>query len=130
VYVCRDSRLRTFLLLAQNETFDSSSMGPFSLTSRLDIHLLNGHAITLDDVAKSDSATDVRDKLAKSIQLPEDLANYFGLFLVATEEAAFLSDGPSCGGLPNLSVIRQLQDFESPLLSLQALQHAVHLGPG
>ena len=49
---------------------------------RLDVHLLNGHVITLDDVSKSDSANDVRDKLAKTIQLPDDLAVYFGLFLV------------------------------------------------
>ena len=125
---------------------------------RLDVHLLNGHVITLDDVAKSDSAHDVRDKLAKTIQLPEELAVYFGLFLVldeysppspyggdgggvAANAASFFAssssgcDGDGDGGDGdggdgdggdgygfNVSFIRQLQDFESPILSLITLR--------
>ena len=117
---------------------------------RLDVHLLNGHVITLDDVAKSDSAHDVRDKLAKTIQLPEELAVYFGLFLVVDEDSppspygcggggvtadaaasSFASSSGlinGCGGdggegdAFNVSFIRQLQDFESPILSLITLR--------
>ena len=110
-----------------------------SSSARLDIHLLNGHVITLDDVANSDSANQVRDKLAQAIQLPEDLAVYFGLFLVVDEDSPPSSFGFSDSGgasisiderfgggderaLFNVSLIRQLQDFESPLLSLRSLR--------
>ena len=95
--------------------------------------------ITLDDVANSDSANQVRDKLAQAIQLPEDLAVYFGLFLVVDEDSPPSSFGFSDSGgasisiderfgggderaLFNVSLIRQLQDFESPLLSLRSLR--------
>ena len=92
-------------------------------------------------MAKSDSANQVRDKLAQAIQLPEDLAVYFGLYLVVDEDAPPASFGYEIGGasttiedriggdigdsegsLFNVSIIRQLQDFESPLLSLQSLR--------
>ena len=114
-----------------------------SSLSRLDVHLLNGHVITLDDVSRSDSANDIRDKLAKTIQLPDELAVYFGLFLVVDEEsppAPFASPLGACsssssssassslfstgvdGDSFRVSLVRQLQDFESPVLSLQTLR--------
>ena len=90
-YHLRSLLLPLFAFSTQNETCEflpsvSSSSSPTSSSTRLDIYLLNGHVITLDDVAKSDSAHDVRDKLAKTIQLPEELAVYFGLVLVYVKE--------------------------------------------
>jgi sorting nexin-17 len=92
----------TFLLTAQQESQTEEAEHV-----SMDTFLMNGHKITIS-LMSTDQTEDVLEAIAKMIELPDDLVHYFGLFLVRRDE-----DGDS-------SIVRQLQDFESPYLSLKA----------
>ncbi|CAG5128901.1 unnamed protein product [Candidula unifasciata] len=99
----------TFLLTAQQE----SQMEEAERVS-LDTFLMNGHKITIS-LMSTDQTDDVLEAVAQQIEIPDDFVHYFGLFLVKKED-----DGDS-------SIVRKLQEFESPYLSLKAAnKHGVH----
>ncbi|XP_020895527.1 sorting nexin-17-like [Exaiptasia diaphana] len=78
-------------------------------TVSLDIFLMNGQKISLK-VVSTDSTDDVLEAAMSEINLSDDLVHYFALFLIKREE-----DGGA-------SIVRKLQDYESPYLSMQELQ--------
>ncbi|XP_063977165.1 sorting nexin-17 [Diachasmimorpha longicaudata] len=91
--------LTTFLLHAQQET--SSKM---STIESLDIFLQNNRRISLK-VGTNESTSRVLKKLLRHISLPEYLDRYFALFAIIEGES-------------NANILRRLQDFESPVLTL------------
>ncbi|XP_057308627.1 sorting nexin-17-like isoform X2 [Hydractinia symbiolongicarpus] len=74
----------------------------------LDIYLMNGNKVTIC-VSSIDQTDDVLETAMKKIGLAEKYFYYFALFLVERG-----SDG-------GINVVRKLQDFESPYLSLEAV---------
>ncbi|XP_013392676.1 sorting nexin-17 [Lingula anatina] len=92
-----------FFLSAQQETQHEE---PERVT--LDVFLMNGHKITVN-ILSTDQTEDVLETVASNIELKDDFVFYFGLYLVKKE-----------GGEKELSIIRKLQDFESPFISLKA----------
>ncbi|RUS79709.1 hypothetical protein EGW08_012517, partial [Elysia chlorotica] len=98
-----------FLLMAQQESQKEEAE-----EDSLDVFLMNGHKITVN-LMSTDQTEDVLEVVAQQIEIPDDYVYYFGLYLVKKEE-----DGDT-------SVVRKLQEFESPCLSLKAAnKHAVH----
>ncbi|KAM9782684.1 sorting nexin-17 [Neosynchiropus ocellatus] len=75
----------------------------------LDICLANGQKISAN-ILTSDQTEDVLEAVATKLDLPEDLAGFFSLFLVR-EDAE--------GGL---TFVRKLQEFELPYVSISSLQ--------
>uniref|UniRef100_A0A0B7A079 Sorting nexin-17 n=1 Tax=Arion vulgaris TaxID=1028688 RepID=A0A0B7A079_9EUPU len=111
---------RYIQLVSQNPLISSSDLfNAFLLTAQqesqieeaervsLDIFLMNGHKITIT-LMSTDQTDDVLEAVAQQIEVPDDFVHYFGLFLVKKE-----MDGDS-------SIVRRLQEFESPYLSLKA----------
>uniref|UniRef100_F6ZN60 Sorting nexin-17 n=2 Tax=Ciona intestinalis TaxID=7719 RepID=F6ZN60_CIOIN len=90
-----------FLRRAQQETRREESI-PVSLN----IYLLNGSKVQLN-ISSTDQTDDVLENTIVTIGLPEDLTYYFGLYLVRSDNQP--------------TVIRQLQDFECPYISLKSL---------
>ncbi|XP_061668811.1 sorting nexin-17 isoform X2 [Syngnathoides biaculeatus] len=74
----------------------------------LDVCLSNGQKVTVN-VLSSDQTEDVLDVVATKLDLPEDLVAYFSLFLVREGEE---------GGL---TLVRKLQEFELPYVSITSL---------
>lgn len=98
-----------FLLMAQQESQKEEAE-----EDSLDVFLMNGHKITVS-LMSTDQTEDVLELVAQQIEIPDDFVYYFGLYLVKKEE-----DGDT-------SVVRKMQDFESPCLSLKAAnKHGVH----
>ncbi|XP_059158021.1 sorting nexin-17-like isoform X2 [Physella acuta] len=99
----------SFLLTAQQE-----SQVEEAERVTLDAFLMNGHKITIS-LMSTDQTEDVMEAVAQQIEIPDDYVHYFSLFLVKKEE-----DGDN-------SIVRRLQEFESPYLSLKAAnKNAVH----
>ncbi|XP_076437859.1 sorting nexin-17-like isoform X2 [Babylonia areolata] len=92
----------TFLHSAQQ---DSQKEVPERVT--MDVCLMNGHKIPLT-FTSTDQTEDVLEAVAQQIEIPNDLVYYFGLFLVKKDED------------DNMSIVRKLQDFESPFISLRS----------
>lgn len=92
----------SFLLNAQQETQKES---PENVT--LDIFLMNGHKISLN-ITSTDQTEDILEALASQIDLPDDFVYYFGLYLVKKEDKG------------DNSIVRKLQEFESPYISLKS----------
>ncbi|XP_064652239.1 sorting nexin-17-like isoform X2 [Lineus longissimus] len=92
----------SFLLNAQQET---QQQEPEDVS--LEIFLMNGHKITVN-IQSTDQTDLVLEKVASQIEVPEEFVYYFGLFLIRKE-----TDGDN-------SIVRRLQDFESPYISLNA----------
>lgn len=90
-----------FLLSAQQETQKEQSEAVV-----LDMYLMNGHKISIN-IMSTDQTDDVLEAAASQIELPDDLVYYFGLYMVKKEE----------GG--DNSIVRKLQEFESPFISLK-----------
>ncbi|XP_033727766.1 sorting nexin-17-like [Pecten maximus] len=90
-----------FLLSAQQETQKEASEDVV-----LDVYLMNGHKITVN-IKSTDQTDDVLEAVASQIDLPDDYVYYFGLFLVQKEVAG------------DNSIVRKLQEFESPFISLK-----------
>lgn len=102
-YKIQNSQIFTgFFLNAQHET--QSAPGE---NVSLDVFLMNGHKITVN-IVSTDQTDVVHEAVCSSISLNDDYVYYFGLFLVRKE-----STGDN-------SIVRKLQDFESPYLSLKA----------
>uniref|UniRef100_A0A1I8H4Y7 Sorting nexin-17 n=2 Tax=Macrostomum lignano TaxID=282301 RepID=A0A1I8H4Y7_9PLAT len=97
-------RFQTFLQGAQK-----ASRGLRPEPVELQIGLMTGKRCCLS-VLNTDRTDDVLEAFAKTAGLSERFAYYFGLFLVAT----------GASGQP--AVLRRLQDFELPCVSLAAAQ--------
>lgn len=93
----------TFLHKAQQETRREETI-PVSL----DVYLTNGAKVSID-INSTDQTNDVLENAAACIGIPEDFVYYFGLYLMKNEENE------------SLSIVRKLQDFESPYISIKAL---------
>lgn len=92
----------SFLLNAQQETQKEQ---PENAT--LDIFLMNGHKISLN-ITSTDQTEDILEAVASQIDLPDDFVYYFGLYLVKKEDKG------------DNSIVRKLQEFESPYISLKS----------
>lgn len=109
VAIANSDIFNSFLLTAQQETQKEQ---PENVN--LDVYLMNGHKITVN-IISTDQTEDVLETVANQIDLPDDFVYYFGLFLVKKEE-----DGET-------SIVRKLQDFESPYISLKSAdKQSVH----
>ncbi|XP_053382758.1 sorting nexin-17-like isoform X1 [Mercenaria mercenaria] len=92
----------SFLLTAQQETQKEQ---PENVS--LDVYLMNGHKISVN-IISTDQTEDVLETVASQIDLPDDFVYYFGLYLVRKEDDS------------ETSIVRKLQDFESPSISLKS----------
>ncbi|XP_071142849.1 sorting nexin-17-like [Mytilus edulis] len=90
-----------FLLKAQQETQKETSEAV-----TLDVFLMNGYKITVK-IMSTDQTEDVLETVASQLEMPEEFTYYFTLYLVRKEE-----DGDN-------SIVRKLQEFESPYISLK-----------
>ena len=93
----------TFLLTAQKKT-RREAMENVSL----DVFLMNEHKITVN-VLSTEQTDVVLDNVCSQLNIPEDLVTCFSLFLIRRDE-----DG-------DITVLRKLQDFESPYISHKAV---------
>jgi len=98
-----------FLLSAQLE-----SSGEKNKEISLDAYLMNGYRITISSNI-SESSSQVLEKICRQINLPVTYMYYFALFLVSRED-----DG-------DITIIRKLQDFESPYISQKSIQVATRI---
>ncbi|XP_039254870.2 sorting nexin-17-like [Styela clava] len=101
--ICACGTFSSFLHKAQQETRREETI-PVSL----DIFLMNGAKVTID-INSTDQTNDVIENVAACIGIPDDFTYYFGLYLMKSEK-----DG-------KFSIVRKLQDFESPYISMKAL---------
>ncbi|KAG8231282.1 hypothetical protein J437_LFUL010320 [Ladona fulva] len=102
-----------FLLCAQYETrklFECRVGGNWDERDEveLEVFLMNGFKVSLR-INSSNCSSKVLEKVSQHIRLPPDLINYFSLFLIKKEE-----DG-------QLTILRKLQDFESPYISQKSM---------
>ncbi|XP_031563223.1 sorting nexin-17-like [Actinia tenebrosa] len=108
--VCQDtdvaysSMFSGFLRNCQKEHSDA-----LAETVDLDVFLMNGNKIPLK-IVSTDSTEDVLEAAMAEIKLNENFVHYFALFLIKREE-----DGEA-------AIVRKLQDYESPYLSIKNLQ--------
>ncbi|XP_029633503.1 sorting nexin-17 isoform X2 [Octopus sinensis] len=96
------SIFNSFLLNAQQE-----SMQQIEESVNLEVYLMNDHKLTVN-ITSTDQTEDVLEAVAAQIEIPEEHTYYFALYLVKRE------DDHCC-------IIRKLQDFESPYISLKSL---------
>ncbi|CAK8696879.1 unnamed protein product [Clavelina lepadiformis] len=94
----------TFLCRAQQETQQEESI-PVSF----EVSLMNGSKLKVN-INSTDKTDDVLENVMSVMGLSEELTYYFGLFLIKGD-----LDG-------NYSVVRKLQEFECPYISLKSLQ--------
>lgn len=74
----------------------------------LDVFLVNGHEVTVN-IKSMDKTNDVLECVASKIGLPLQFLYYFGLYLVCKDPNA------------DFTIVRKLQEFESPFISLKSL---------
>lgn len=91
-----------FLLSAQRETRREN---PVDVS--LDVYLMNGNKVTVE-IKSTDQTDEVTEAAAEAIGLPDELVYYFALFL--------LKETKNNG----VEIVRRLQDFESPYMSLKS----------
>ncbi|KAL4218167.1 Sorting nexin-17 [Mactra antiquata] len=109
VAIASSDVFNSFLLSAQQDTQKEK---PENVS--LDVYLMNGHKISVN-IISTDQTEDVLESVASQIDLPDDFVYYFGLYLVKKE-----GEGLN-------SIVRKLQDFESPYISLKSAQkNGVH----
>ncbi|EDV20460.1 uncharacterized protein TRIADDRAFT_61139 [Trichoplax adhaerens] len=94
-------------------TFQQVSSGKEVENVELDIYLLNGHKVVIN--ISSDSFTDdALEAVASQLELPAELAYYFGLYIVQKKENT-------------TTIVRKLQNFESPYLSIANDDSNLHI---
>lgn len=92
-----------FLLSAQQETTCEKKQ-----EMRLDIYTMSNTQISLS-VLSTDRTEQVLIKSCKQINLPVEYISYFALFLIKRHENG------------DISMLRKLQDFESPYISYKSV---------
>ncbi|KAK7863145.1 hypothetical protein R5R35_012761 [Gryllus longicercus] len=93
-----------FLLSAQQETCCETNQ-----EVPLEVFLMNGFQISLK-VLTTERSDQVLEKVCQQINLASEYVYYFSLFLIKRED-----DG-------DITVLRKLQDFESPYISQKSIQ--------
>lgn len=112
VSVGQDSRIASselligFLLSAQQETTCEKKQ-----EMNLDIFTMNNYKIPLL-VFTTDRTEQVLTKVCKHINLPIEYLHYFSLFLIRKDNNG------------EITIIRKLQDFESPYISHKSIREA------
>jgi sorting nexin-17 len=101
--VSNSQTFNTFLLAAQQETRRERSE-----SVSLDVFLMNEHKISLT-ILTVEQTDAVLEQVCKELNIPDDLIYCFSLFLIRRDE-----DG-------DITIVRKLQDFESPYISQKAL---------
>ena len=91
-----------FLLNAQRDGWEE----PHDV--ELNIYLMNGKKVVLP-ISSNDQTDEVFSKLCDKIQLDKRFFHYFALFLIQQQDNN------------NIKIVRRLQEFESPYLSLRAV---------
>lgn len=91
-----------FLASAQQETFQEKHEGV-----PLDVHFMTGLRIPLI-VSSADRSDEVLENACSHILLPADLIKYFSLYIVEIDDVT-----------NEMVVLKKLEDFESPYISLK-----------
>ena len=97
-----------FLLTAQKETRREEIENV-----TLDVFLMNEHKLIVN-VLSTEQTDAVLDNVCSQLNVPEDLVTCFSLFLIRRDD-----DG-------DITVLRKLQDFESPFISQKAVSASVN----
>ncbi|XP_030830080.1 sorting nexin-17 [Strongylocentrotus purpuratus] len=92
-----------FLLTSQKETRQEEPVDV-----QLEVYMMNGSRVKVD-IKSTDQTDDVLERVTSEIGLHEQFTYYFALFLV-------IKDKDEEAG----TIIRRIQDFESPYISLKA----------
>lgn len=100
--ILSDEVFNGFLLNAQQETQNQKQEDV-----ELDIYLMNGQKVSIK-ILSTLQTDDVLETVASAVNLPAEYVFYFALFLVKKEQE------------DEFSVVRRMQDFESPFISLKA----------
>jgi hypothetical protein len=106
--IANSSTFNAFLLAAQQETRHEQAE-----SVSLDIYLMNEHKVTLS-ILTTEQTDSVLEKACSLLAVPEELVYCFALFLIRRDE-----DG-------DITVLRKLQDFESPYISQKALADSAY----
>ncbi|XP_071855202.1 sorting nexin-17-like isoform X1 [Apostichopus japonicus] len=93
-----------FLLSAQKETRREEPRD-----ESLNVYLMNGNKVTID-IKSTDQTDDVTEAAAAKIGLPDDLVYFFALFIMKETKEK------------HAEIVRRLQDFESPYISLNSAE--------
>ena len=101
--ISNSATFNSFLLAAQQET-----RRELAENVSLDIYLMNEHTVSVN-ILTTEQTDAVLEKACSLLSVPEDLVYCFALFLIRRDE-----DG-------DITVVRKLQDFESPYISQKAL---------
>ena len=112
--VSNSQTFNTFLLAAQKETRRERTEN-----ISLDVFLMNEHKVTVS-VTTTEQTDVVLDQVCAQLNIPEDFVSCFSLFLIRRDD-----DG-------DITVLRKLQDFESPYISQKALSANINnenMGP-
>jgi len=97
----------SFLLNAQREGWEDAH------DVDLNIYLMNGKKVVVG-ISTNDQTDDVFEKICERIHLDKKFFHYFALFLIQQQPNN------------NIKIVRRLQEFESPYLSLKTVQSAPH----
>lgn len=92
-----------FLLTSQKETRKEEPVDV-----QLEVFMMNGSRVKVD-IKSTDQTDDVLERVTSEIGLPDQFTYYFGLFLVAKDKEEEAG-----------AIVRRIQDFESPFISLKA----------
>ena len=101
--ISNSQTFNTFLLTAQKETRRESME-----KVNLNVFLMNEHKLTVS-VLSTEQTDVVLENVCSQLNIPEDLVTCFSLFLIRRDD-----DG-------DITVLRKLQDFESPYISHKAV---------
>lgn len=101
--ISNSQTFNAFLLSAQQETRRERTENV-----SLDVFLMNEHKISVN-ILTIEQTDVVLEQVCTELNIPEDLIYCFSLFLIRRDE-----DG-------DITVVRKLQDFESPYISQKAL---------
>ncbi|XP_062516525.1 sorting nexin-17-like [Corticium candelabrum] len=102
-HIAKSNLFTGFFLSAQQEAAQQEAEAV-----TIDIYLPNGNKQSVD-IMSTDQTEDVLETFCSKIKLPDEFVYYFGLFLMKTHE-----DGSE-------ELVRKVQDFESPYISLRDL---------
>jgi len=101
--ISNSQTFNTFLLAAQQETRRERSENV-----TLDVFLMNEHKVSVM-ILTVEQTDAVLEQVCKELNIPDELVYCFSLFLIRRDE-----DG-------DITIVRKLQDFESPYISQKAL---------
>ncbi|KAK6618108.1 hypothetical protein RUM44_002551 [Polyplax serrata] len=102
--LCNSELFNAFLSIAQQET-----SGLVVENTSIDVFLMNGYKISLN-IQTNERSDHILEKVCEKLDLPDEYTYYFALFLIKQEDDS------------DVTIIRRLQDFESPYISQQSIK--------